>query len=103
MQGFSTHPWQPWRSHLALFLPAAHLCTYVIAWEKMRWLIAVGPFLLGLGASPKVGIEEEVTPGKREPTAQDKAFSSLLGPWLWGRKGHTVPGFHSSTFPLVNP
>lgn len=69
----------------------------------MRWLVTVRPFLLGLGPPPKAGLDEEVAPGKQEPTAQDNAFSSLLGPQLWGTKGHTMPGFHPSTFSLVNP
>lgn len=102
-RGFSAHARQPWRSHLALFLPAAHLSAHVVAWEKMRWLIAVRLFLLGLGPPPKAGLEEEMARGKQEPTAQDKAFSSLPGPQLRGTKGHTMPGFHPSTFPLVNP
>lgn len=62
-QGFSARARQPWRSHLALFLPAVYLSAQGVAWEKMRWLIAVRPFLLGLGPSPKAGLEEEVAPG----------------------------------------
>lgn len=94
----------PWHGHASpreatsLFSCLWYISAHVIAWEKMWWLITVQPFLLGLGPSPKAGLEEEVA--NRSLQHRTKS-TSLSGPWLFGRKDHITPGFHPSIFPRI--
>lgn len=75
--GLSTCVWELWRSHLALFLPGASFSSHNCLGEDSGSLLTDYSCL---ALSRKVELEEEVAPDKQDPTALDKAFSSLLRP-----------------------
>lgn len=84
MQGFLAHAQQPWKSHLTLFLPAAHCSVPAIAWEKMQCSSLSDCSCWGLTFLPKWGLKKRWLLANRSPQHRTKFSPAYWDPGFRG-------------------